>query len=210
MAIAMAVAMIVAIIVASSSVMLGGLGKWLIVLAVAGAVFLFQRFQKSQVPAKEQSYLSTLYHQVYGQYGWNEGAGPHQSTEPVPIRASRKVLSREAFAFLEAAATQAMRIHGMSATPLGQRSAPIVDSTMKQFFELIPALQGGGTPQAQAQRDLVQLREIADHLCGVPKPLPAETESGLSSLESLLFDARAEHQARMELSAGQEIAQQQQ
>lgn len=157
---------------------------------------------KRSKPTRQDSYLTTLYHQVYGQYGWNEDAGPHRSTEPVPIRSARNLLSEPAFEFLDQAAAQALRIHSAANTSdLAKRARSVIDRKMKQFFEMAPGLQDGvGNLSDEARLELSQMRELADRIAGVAAPTPALTTGTLSPLESLLFDARAEYSARLELS----------
>lgn len=174
----------------------------LFVVAILAILWIKSRQPASRV-AKERTFMASLYHQVYGQYGWNEDAGPHRSTEPVPIRSADKLLSPEAFNLLEVAATQALRIHAQaSSSDLARRAVPTVDRTMRQLFELAPGMTAGSQQPPEAVRDVSQLRELADHLSGVSNPAPALTENGISPLESLLLDARAEHGARLELNQG--------
>lgn len=190
--------------------LLSGAAFWLILFLVIGIAVLRGANQKAQTP---KSFLQSLYHQVYGRYGWNEDAGPHRSTEPVPIRASAKVLSPEAFELLDSAATQALRIYGSSSNSnFARQASTVVDEVMKGLFRTAEGLLGGGVVPADAVRDLQQLTELADHVAGIRDPKPALTQGGISPLEALLLDARAEHRARQELELGltSEAAQQQQ
>jgi hypothetical protein len=178
------------------------------IIALAIASFTTRHRTSPQYAASRgKQYLDTVYHSVYGLYGWNRSGPSGRAESPVPIRKAGKVMNPTAFRMADDAAKQFNRI--ADALPQAQVSddlrAEIVgqaESTMVAIFEQASKLnpQGNAPVKSECSVAIKQLQEIADRLEGSQTPAEAPTGQLSSGLENTLLSLRADQAARIELN----------